>query len=186
MKKKAILGSVAVVVLLALAAWGFGWFGKSKYSADPAVAELEKLRDSNLAKEQGWSEDERQASREDFRKRMEGLTEAQRRDFFESSAPMFIQVFQRRIDEFLALPPDKQREVMDKRIDAMVAQGGPPGRPPGADSPPSPQRIDQFRKQMLDWTTPDQRDHFEKVMTMYRDRMKERGVTPPGPGGGFF
>ncbi len=182
MTKSRIATGVTAITVVGLVAWYLGWFGGDRYSSDPAVAELQELRDQQFAKSDQMSENQQQSAREDFRQRMEGLTENQRRAFFESSAPLFMKMFLRQIDRFLALSPEEQRAEMDRRIAEMQARGGPPG---AGSQQPDPQQMDQMRKRMLDWTTPEDRAKFESFMTKFSDRMKERGINP-GPGGGFF
>ena len=47
--------------------------------------------------------------------------------------------------------------------------------------------MDEFRKKMLAWTTPEQRAKFENGIQMFNDRRKERGLDAVDmPGGGFF
>ena len=188
MNRKLIFGGAAVLVLFALSAWGLGWFGHSKLSKDPAVAELQKLQAEGLAKQNQMSEAEQKAARESFRDRIGKLTESQRQAFFQSSMPFFMKMFEQQIDRFMAMPPEDRLKEMDKRIDDMKAMqargGGPPGGGFGG-TPPSPEQIDQMRKRWLDASTPDQRAKMEQAMTMFSERMKARGMNP-GQGGGFF
>jgi hypothetical protein len=184
MNKRLATGGVVALVLLGFAVWRLGWFGHSKLSKDPAVAELQKLQAEGLAKQNQMSEADQKTARESFRDRIGQLTEQQRQAFFTSSAPFFMKMFEQRVDHFLALTPEEQRKEMDKRIDEMKARGGPPGGGFGG-QPPAPEQMDQMRKRMLDASTPDQRAKFERAMTMFTDRMKAKGVNP-GPGGGFF
>jgi hypothetical protein len=191
MKGRTILGGVAAIICALVAAWAFGWFEGEAYSDDPKVAELEKLRDENVPKLQSLSEDERRAQREQFGKQMQGLTPQQRMAFFESSMPVFVPMmareFEKRYDELMAKSPEEQRKELDKRIDSMQARGGPPG--PGGSRPNiDPKKMDEIRKKMLDWTTPEQRAKFENGIQLMNQRRKERGLDPlpPGPGGGFF
>ena len=111
--------------------------------------------------------------------------------------PMMAKQFEKRYDEFMAMSPEQQRAELDKRIDEMKARGGPggPGGPGGGGNggrrgPPNmdPKKAEQFRKKMLDWTTPEQRAKFENGINLMNGRLKERGMDPlpPGPGGGFF
>jgi hypothetical protein len=185
-----LYGITALAVLI-FAAWAWNWFDAGQYSDDPAVAELERLRDANIGKE--LSRDEQRAQREDFGKRMSGLSEEQRMAFFESSMPIWIPMMSKRFeqdyDKLMAMTPEEQRKEMDKRIDEMEARGGPPGGGPGGGGRPQmdPKKMDEFRKKMLDWTTPEQRSKFENGMKMFNDRRKERGLQPLPPfgGGGF-
>ena len=186
MNKRWILGGAIAIVLLVIAAWALGWLERK----DPTVAELEKIRDADFARREQMTEDEQQASREEFGKRMRELSEEQRRAFFESSMSLFMKMFEAQIDRFAAMSPEEQKEEMDKRIDEMKArgQGGPPGGAggPGGNGPrPSAQQMDEMRKKMLDWTTPEQRAKFENAMRRFNERLQQRGMNPM-PGGGFF
>jgi hypothetical protein len=188
MNKKLMVGGCFTLVLFGLAAWRLGWFGHSKYSKDPAVAELQQLRDAGFAKQNQMSEADQKAARDSFRERIQKLTDEQRQAFFRSSAPMMMKMFEQQVDRFLAMSPEERLKEMDKRIDDMKAMqargGGPPGGGFGG-TPPSPEQMDQMRKRMLDASTPDQRAKFEQAMTMFTDRMKAKGMSP-GLGGGFF
>jgi hypothetical protein len=87
------------------------------------------------------------------------------------------------------MSPEEQRKEMDKRIDEMQSRGqaGPGGRQgPGGNFPrPTGQQMDEWRKKMLDWTTPDQRAKFDAAFQKFNERLKERGMNPV-PVGGFF
>jgi hypothetical protein len=142
-------------------------------------------------------EAERRAQRDAFGERMKGLSEEQRMAFFESSMPIFVPMmarqFEKRYDEFVKLSPEEQRKELDKRIDEMKARGGAggPGDAGGRRGAPrsiDPKKAEQFRKKMLDWTTPEQRAKFENGISAMNERLKERGMDPlpPGPGGGMF
>lgn len=192
MNKQWTIGGAIAIVLLVIAAWAFGWFERK----DPALAELEKLRDEGLSRQDQMTEDEQRASREKFGERMRDLPEEARRAFFESSMPIFMKMFEARIDRFMAMSPEEQRKEMDKRIDEMKArmnasgQGGPPpgggaGGPGGNGPRPSAQQMDEMRKKMLDWTTPKQRAKFDAAFQKFNERLEQRGMNPM-PGGGFF
>ena len=192
-KNKFLYGITAIAVLL-FAAWVWGWFDAGQYSEDPKVAELQKIRDENVAKMKDASRDELRDQRSAMRAQMEGLSEEQRMEFFESSMPIFVPLMAKRFEEdydkLMAMTPAEQRQEMDKRIDEMESRGGPggPGGPGRGGRPPlDPQKMDQFRKKMLDWTTPEQRAKFENGMKMMNERRQERGLPamPPFGGGGF-
>lgn len=200
MEKNKIYYGVTALVVLLFAAWAWGWFDAGQYSDDPAIAELEKLRDENVAKMKGLSDeqmrDQMREQREGMREKMEGLSEEQRMSFFESSMPIFMPMMAKRFeddyDKMMAMTPEEQRKEMDKRIDEMEARGGPggpggggPGR--GGRPPMDPKKMDEIRKKMLDWTTPEQRSKFENGMRMMNERREERGLPamPPFGGGGF-
>lgn len=184
MNKQWTIGSLMVIGLLVIAVCVFAWPERK----DPAVAELEKLRDEGFARGEQMTEQEQRESREEFGERMRDLSPDQRQAFVESSMPMFMKMFEAQVDRFLAMSPEEQREEMDQRIDAMRAmqargQNGPPGG--GGNGPrPSPQQMDAMRKRMLDWSTPEQRAKMDAFFEKFRKRMQERGISPPG--GGFF
>lgn len=184
MNRRWTYGGAIAVVLLLITVWAWG----GTDSKDPAVRELEKLRDEDFARQEQMTEAERQASREQFGERMRGLSEEQRRSFFESSAPIFMKMFEARVDQFLKLSPEEQDAEIDKRIDEMQArrQAGPPqAGGPGGGAAPSAQQIDEMRKKMLDWTTPEQRAKFDTAFQKFNERLKQRGMSSM-PGGGFF
>jgi hypothetical protein len=182
---KALYGITALVVLI-FAAWIWGWLDTGQYSDDPAVAELEKFRDANIDNGEAPGE-----MREQMRAKMEGLSEQQRMAFFESSMPIFMPMmakrFEQEYDEFAKLSPEEQRKKLDERIDQMEKRGGPGGPGgPGAGRPQmDPKKMSEFRKKMLDWTTPDQRAKFESGMQIMNKRRNERGLPPLPTMGGF-
>lgn len=197
MKKSEVTGLVAVAALALFVAWFYGWFDGKAYSDDPQVAALEKLRDENAPKMENMPAEERRSQGEAFRKQMEGLSPDQRAAFFESSMAVFVPImarqFEKNYDEFMAMSPEEQRRELDKRIDEMEkrgGQGGPggPGGGPGRGGPPNmdSKKMDEFRKKMLDYTTPDQRAKFEDGINRFNERRKERGLPPVGPGGRPF
>ncbi len=188
MQKPWLMRGGAAVLAVLLLAWMLGWIDgsllASKYSPDPAVAELQRLRDASM--QDGGPSNE--ASREAFRQQIGALTEAQRREFFSSGQPSFGPMMERRMNEFFALSPADQRREIDADIDRMEAgdgagRGGPGGRGPfGGDM--SPEKRDEMRKRMLDATTPELRAKFELRMTMLNERRAQRGLSPVGPGRG--
>jgi hypothetical protein len=185
-KNQFALGIVGALVLLAGAVWGLGWL----QGEDPTLAELAKLRDEGFA--QGGDMASR---RDEFRKRMEGLSEDQRRAFFQQSMPMMMKMFERRVDEFLALSPQEQRKRIDERLDQHEASRGkgdgsardgfPGGGGPGGGNAPGVEKFDQMRKQMLDVMTPEQRAKMGTYMKQYAERAEQRGMDP-GIGGAFL
>jgi hypothetical protein len=186
MKDHKILYGVTALVILIFTAWVWGWFDAGQYSADPKVAELERLRDANVTKGEPPRE-----FREEMRTKMEGLSEQQRTAFFESSMPIFVPMmakrFEEEYDKFVALSPEEQRKKLDERINEMEKRGGPggPGGPGGNRPPMDPKKMNEIAKKMLDWTTPDQRTKFENGMRMMNERRAERGLQPLPPMGGF-
>ena len=176
---------LALVLVALLGAWVLGMFHDDNYSDDPEVAKLEKLRDQSLEKDG----DERREALRDVQKQAESLTAEQKQSLFESSMPIFVKMgaqwMEKRFDEFLAMTPDEQREALDKRIDEELererkrnSQANAQDRPRRGPASMSPEKADEFRKRMQDWTTPDQRAKFETVMGMYNERREERGLEP--------
>ena len=187
-----IAAGVGGLVALAALGWWLGWFAPGE---DPQITELLQLRDEQMAKREELSPEDRQAQRASFGEKMKGLTDQQRQAFFQASAPIWMKMAEARMDQFLAMSPEEQKKELDRKIDEQLAReknpqagGGGPGGGwgGGKGGPPSPQRVDEFRKKMLDWTTPEQRAKFQSSMQMYQQRMKERGLEPKPGGGRFF
>src|SRR4051794_10402235 len=104
MNNRNVVGVVVLVLTGLVWAWTLGWFSGKKYSDDPQVAELEKLVAEKAPKINQLSDAEKQAGREDFRKRMQGLTTEQRQAVMEGimpvMVPMFAKQFETRYDDF--------------------------------------------------------------------------------------
>lgn len=187
MKDNKVLYGITAVVIIVFGAWAWGWWDTGQYSSDPQVAELEKLRDANVAKGAEPSREQRQ----EMRQRMEGMTEQQRMAFFESSMPIFVPImakrFEEEYDKFMKLSPEEQRKKLDERIDEMEKRGGGgPGGPRGGRPPIDQKKASEIAKKMLDWTTPEQRAKFENGMQIMNNRREERGLQPLPPFGGGF
>jgi hypothetical protein len=154
---------------------------------DPIVAEVKELA------AQPQSKDNDNAMRDMMRERMQGLSEEQRMAMFEKMAPIFIPLmaarFEQEYDKFMAMSEEERNKELDKRIAEMKRRGGTPagGRGGGGRAPNIDPKLDEFRKKMLDWVTPDQRGKFQNGMKMFNDRLQSQGMQPVGPpGGGFF
>ncbi len=189
MNRNVIVGSVTLLVLMALAAWNWGWFEREP----EIVAELRTLAEQPQTKENEG------ALRDAMRKQFENVPEDQRMAVFEQLAPVFIPMmmarFETEYDKFAAMSPEEQNRELDRRIDEMRKRGGSrgPGSPGGGGGTGSgrpqmdPKKMDAFQKKMLAWTTPEQRAKFDNGVQMFRNRMEQRGMSPPPmPGGGFF
>jgi hypothetical protein len=186
MENNKVKYAITMLVLLIVAAWVWGWVDTGQYSDDPVVAELEKELNANLPNMEQVTVEDRQA----FREKVSGLTPEQRQTFFENSMPLLIPMmskqFEKNYDKFIAMTPDEQRKEMDKRIDEMEARGGKGGPGGGGRPQMDAKKMDEFRKKMLDWTTPEQRSKFENGMRMMNERRQQRGLNPmPNFGGGF-
>ncbi len=190
-KRKVVVAAVVIVLLAAGAAWALGMFG-----GDAEFAELNQMRAQMFAN-RDLPDAERQQLREQFRTRIDGLSEADRRRFFESSRGDWMQHAQERMDEFFALPEAERQARLDEMIDHMLerqrqrAQNPDAGnRGPGRGGRGGWANLtdaqrEQRAKQRLDRSTPKmraQRDEFRRQMTQ---RMEERGVQSDGLRGGF-
>jgi hypothetical protein len=195
MNKRWFAGGVALVLLALVGAWALGWLGRGDYSDDPQVAELEKMRDAAVARGLPTDGQPPRPERDAWRQKMQGLTPEQQAAFWESSAPIFVplmaKAFEARYDKFMAMSPEEQRRELDKQIDQMeagsrnrAAGDSPGGDRRGGPRNADPKKIDEFRKKMNAWTTPEQRAKFENGIRIFNERRKERGLQPVSPGGG--
>lgn len=181
-KRNIIIGGIVVLLVAVGGAWALGYFG-----GDPAVKEMQQLRDQMFAN-RDLPDADRRAQWENFRQKMDGLTDAQRQAVWDSGRDRFQQFARQRIDEFFQLPPDKQRERLDEIIDRMQQrQQNPnasrgPGGGGGWRNMTDAQR-DQRRKEMISRTDPQMRARFNQFRQMLGDRMKQRGMSPTE--GGF-
>lgn len=181
MDKQKIGYGIGGLIVLALAAWLFGFFG----GTDPVVAEMQQLREQM----RDLPEAERRAQWESYRQRYEGLTEAQRNALRDRG--QWQQVAQQRMDEFFQLPPDRQRQQLDEMIDRMEQRRKERAQNPNANRAGrgdrgrnmSEAQRDQRRKERLDRTSPKMRAQFTEFGRRMNERRAERGL-PPVEGGG--
>jgi hypothetical protein len=182
MLKKSLVG-VGVILLLAVAAWWLGWFAKK---VDPKVAELQKMIQTPPEVQASLTEQQRKEGGEIFRKKVESLNDEQRKTFFEGAMPFFMSAMAKGASEFRhrieSLSPAERQKELDKAIDMMAGWGK---QNQGGGAPPSAKDMDAFRKKMLDWTTPGQRDDMATIGELIKERRQQRGL-PDLPGGGFF
>ena len=180
---------MGVLVAIGLAAaWALGFFD----GMDPQVAELEKMRDQNLQRMDQLSEQERRAQWGGFRQRIDHLTEEQKKQFFDSSRPIFQQMMLDRMNKFLEMSPEEQEKRLDEIIDRMEQRkadrndGGDGNRRGGDRGNRSDAERDQRRKERLDRTTPEMRAKFDRFKDMLNDRRRERGLDPIEGGRGIM
>ena len=198
-KKKVSIGVVVALLVMVCGAWAMGYF----HGTDPAFAELQQLRDQMRSA----PEADRQALRDQFRQKMDGLSEDQRRSFFESNRGQFRQEQAKRMAEFFAMSPADQKKRLDEIIDQMQkrqkeraaagANGGGRWRRPrwrcgrrwrprqSTEHDCRPARTgSQGSTRQQQSCRARQQDKFRQMMG---DRMQARGITPPGGvgGGGF-
>jgi hypothetical protein len=189
MDKRKIAIALVVVFASAAAAWAFGLFG----GKDPVVGEMQQLRDQ-MFQNRDLPETERRAQWENYRQRMEGLTDAQRAALRQDGRNQWQQVAQQRMDEFFQLPPDQQRQRLDEMINRMEQRRSQRGQNPAANrgggggrggNMTDAQR-DQRRKERLDRTDAKTRAQFTEFGRRMNERRAERGLPPMQgrPGGG--
>ena len=190
MKKKLGIGVSATFVLLIAIGWAMGFLGDGTYSSDPAVAELQRERDINFQRTDEMDDEERRETHQTFRDSIKGLSDEQRREFFESSRPVFMQRVQRRMDEFFNLSLEEQEQTLDEIIDRQEeGQGGRRGdrTSSGNRRPRTAVEHSERMKRMLDRTTPEMRARFGEFRRLLNERRKERRLPPSaGPPRGLF
>ena len=154
MEKKHV---TAAAILLALLA-GIGW---AMFSGDDAeLVQAEKMRDELLLNAEQLSPEERQAQFQSLRERTRDFTEEQKQAFGNGMRQFMLQ----RVDRLLAMPPEEQRQELDKWIDRMEerrqnnSERGAEGRGRGQRGGDMSQaERDQRSKQRLDRSTPKDR-----------------------------
>lgn len=181
-KKKLALGGAAALVLLLAAAWAIGLIG----ATDPAVAEVQRLFDESMKNGEP-------PPRDVMRERMDGLTEDQRRQFFQQNRDQMREAMTRRMTETLALPPEELQQEVAERADRILERraggeeperrGPPGGGPPGGrGGPGGPGWGDMSQadrmKRVLGFTTPEMRGAFTEMKRMIDDELEARGEKP--------
>jgi hypothetical protein len=189
-KKRITLAVTAILLVMVGAAWALGMFHRT----DPQVAELQQMRDQLFANRDVPREQRGQQFTE-FRQKLESLSEDQRREVWESGQQQFMQMAQKRMDEFFALSHEEQQKRLDEIIDRMVARQKERAQNPQADRGPGGGRggwqnmteaqREQRSKERLDRTTPKMRAQFSQFRQMLNDRMAARGIPQDQMGGGF-
>jgi hypothetical protein len=183
MDKRRVIVSVIVLLLLTLGAWALGLFG----GTDPAIAELEQLREK--MSDRTLSDDQRQQLRDDFRARLDSLSNDERRAFFQNGRQFWMQRAEQRMDEFFAMAaPDQQRQL-DEMLNRMAARGnqpaganrpqrrsaGPRGEGGGGRNMTDAQR-DERAKRRLDHSSPKMRAQFAEFRRRLNERAQQRGI----------
>jgi hypothetical protein len=127
-----------LLILLILVGLGFatwygleaaGYLGKSEFSSDPQVAELQRMQKSFAA-----TPDKRpnEAQRNEMGEKIRELSDEQRREFFESGRDAMREMMENRMKKFFTLSPEDQKKQLDEDIDRMEkarkeGRGGPWG-----------------------------------------------------------
>lgn len=176
MNKKSIVGGSAALLIGLVVAWYF-------LSGDPALAELNKIRDE-IQKNDGPPTDEQRSA---MRAEMENLTDAQRRKFWDQNRPQMQERMAARFTEFMTQPPEQiRRELADKVMEGRAerAERDANGEGRGGDRGNRPERTDAERdqraKERLDRFPPEGRAQFGQLRGMVNKELESRGEEPLG------
>lgn len=184
------LGLAALAVLGFLIAWMAGWI---RFGTDPRITEIRAMQEEMQAKFSGGPANEAQAKEMvaaigTMMQKMSDLPPNLRRDAM-SGGGFMRGGMQSGMQNYFAAPPEDRKKILDKQIDQMelmakafASAGGMRGGPPrggGEDG------RNNWRKQMIDRTSPGQRAQFNEYFRAMEERRKERGMgsMPWGPRG---
>jgi hypothetical protein len=123
----------------------------------------------------------------------EELSEEDRENLRRNVRRVFMEMMQDAVDEYFELPEAERTAYLDERIDEFRARGGarrdPGGRPAGEPADrggggssgrgrrgPTPERVSR----MMRMTDPETRAKMIEFHRAMRERMEERGMSPPG------
>jgi hypothetical protein len=165
------------------------------------VAELQQLGSQMWDK--NMPDAQRNQMRDEFRQRIESMTDDQRRAFFNSSREQWSQRSQQRMDEYFKLPKAEQTKRLDEILDRMVKGRNSQQQNPSATqanqtggrgnanrgnrgSMTDAQREERSKKR-LDRSTPKMRAQFTEFRKQLETRAQQRGINmgDPGRGGGW-
>ena len=193
-QRRVTIATVMILVTVFGSAWALGFFR----GTDPAVAELQQLRDQMFVN-RDLPEAERRAAWENFRQRMDNLTDEQRDALRRDGRERFQQFAQLRMDEFFMLSPAEQQARLDEILDRMQERQRERGQNPNAGNRGNrggrgrnltDAQRDERRKRRLDRVDPKMRAQFSQFRRMLDDRAQQRGLPPlqgrGGPGGRFL
>jgi len=188
MNKRKVMIGAAIVLILGLAAWCFGFFG----GTDPAIAKLNDLRgqmaDNSLTGPQ------RTELRGQFRQQVRSLSDDQRRAFFQANRGEWDARQAQRMDEFFAMSKADQQKRLDEILDRMKqAQSGQAANAANAGrgnrgnrAGMTDEQREERSKRRLDNTDPKQRAQFAQFRKMLDQRGLQRGISTGGQGGRGF
>jgi hypothetical protein len=190
-KHRGILSGLLSLVLVAIAAWAFGFF----HGPDPAIAELQDL--GNQLRGGNLSDAQHTQIRNDFRQHLDSLSESQRRAFFDANRSDWNQRMQQRMDEYFAMPKAEQQKRLDEILNRIVQarnsqQKNASGQGNGVRNANRGGRnmSDAARqarsKQRLDNTSPKQRAQMAEFRRQLDTRAQLRGIQMGDPRGREF
>lgn len=195
MKKKVTIGGV-VILLVGIAAWAFGFFDRT----DPAIAELQQL--GSQAFDRNLPDAQRDQLRQEFRQKMDGLSDDQRRAFFDANRSQWDARAQERMDEYFKLTKVEQQKRLDEILDRIVKARSTQQQANATQRNQNDRRGDANRggrrnmteaqreersKSRLDRSTPRMRAQMTAFRKQLETRAQQRGINmgDPGRGGGW-
>src|SRR4051812_48965080 len=113
-KRRVLISGLILTLLLGVAAWAFRFFNRT----DPAIAELQQM--GSQMWDRSVPDAQRNQMRDEFRQKMEGLSEEQRRAFFDSNRDQWTARMQQRMDEYFKMSKADQQKRLDEILDRMV------------------------------------------------------------------
>ncbi len=208
-----VLGVVALALVGFLVAWLAGWIRFSTDPRVTEIRTLQQEMQAKFAEGPANEAQAKEmvAAMGTMRQKMEDLPPNLRREAMGGMNPM--RGMQTGMKSYFATPPEDRKKILDKQIDQMemmakafASAGGMRGGPPGGGGPPAgagggaggqaggppgggPPRTggedgrNNWRKQMIDRTSPGQRAQFNEYFRAMEERRKERGMgsSPWGP-----
>jgi hypothetical protein len=189
-KRKGIIGGV-LVLILGMAAWAFGFFHRT----DPAITELQQI--GSQAWDKSLPEAQRTQIRQEFRQKMEGLSDDQRRAFFDANRDQWTNRMQQRMDEYFKMSKADQQKRLDEILNRIVqgrsaqqqgadGQNGQARGNRGGGRNMSDTQREQRSKDRLDRSNPRMRAQTAEFRRQLDQRAQQRGINlGNGSGWGF-
>jgi hypothetical protein len=154
-----------------------------KYSMREKRSYLERLREERRKRmAEGRAEGPPEGA-------FEELSEEERENLRRNVRRVFMEMMQDAVNDYFALPEAERTAYLDERIDEFRSRGGPRGGPGGgpprdesargdgaARRGPTPERVSR----MMRMTDPETRAKMIEFRRALRQRMEERGMSPPG------
>jgi hypothetical protein len=174
-KRKWIISSFVLLLLVVAGAWAFGLFG----STDPAIAKLQEIGDQMNAP--NLQDAQRDQLRDQFRTQMRSLTDEQRRAFFDSNRDQWQMRSAQRMNEYFALSKADQIKRLDEIINRSAQQqkqnqGQNANRGGGSRGNMSEAQREERSKRRLDSTSPKMRAQYAEFRKQLDQRAAQRGV----------
>jgi hypothetical protein len=185
-----------VILLVGIAAWAFGFFDRT----DPAIAELQQL--GSQAFDRNLPDAQRDQLRQEFRQKMDGLSDDQRRAYFDANRSQWDARAQERMDQYFTLTKVEQQKRLDEILDRIVKARSTQQQANSTQRNQNDRRGDANRggrrnmteaqreersKSRLDRSTPRMRAQMTAFRKQLETRAQQRGINmgDPGRGGGW-